>query len=498
MRTTIICRSLGAALALSATGCTTSLNAIRMGSGDELPAAGAPYSLPFAQYTIGITRRLVACRDEKKKPAAIIEVTAEITRTDVPDPAHHYVIDLESLHGATKKSNLVVAYHENGNIKSVNAASEDRTAVVIGNVVRSLGTIIKAGAAAGAAADAEAEVCLTYAGDPPAGKVDIRKLVDETIPAQAGEMKKLERQVTRLTARLAGETRLAAVLGNTRKPDDRKRIVDIATELADADVALSNATAALKQSLAIVSVTDKAVWPPDGATFGPANLVDAIPVETLDEWVATDDEGLEVLQSESRVNVALESTVAQSAAHTCVPACPDIGVEGLKYRMPLPGRLHVFTHRAKDDKVQTVNQAPGPIAQLGRVYALPLKSVAFSSRKAKAEFNEAGVPVLLGVESDATAEGATAALSDTLTQAAEIRGSVVTSKLERVKAETELLKAQKELEAAQAAFLPPKLLEANQTSAALARDTALLEAELANLEARRALDEARQLGADGG
>jgi hypothetical protein len=66
-----------------------------------------------------------------------------------------------------------------------------------------------------------------------------------------------------------------------------------------------------------------------------------------------------------------------------------------------------------------------------------------------------------------------------------------------VKAETDLLKAEAELATARKALEPPKAdpsEEQKKKTAAFAADTALLDAELANIKARAALEEAQGAG----
>lgn len=58
-------------------GCTTSLNAVRLTSNEDLPPAGLPYSLPFTQYTITVTRRIVSCAaNSTNQDELVIAMTA--------------------------------------------------------------------------------------------------------------------------------------------------------------------------------------------------------------------------------------------------------------------------------------------------------------------------------------------------------------------------------------------------------------------------------------
>lgn len=154
--------------------------------------------------------------------------------------------------------------------------------------------------------------------------------------------------------------------------------------------------------------------------------------------------------------------------------------------------MSVFSLK-QDGKESEIAEVSGLISQLGPVYAIPLKSAPFSTRRITAEFSQAGVPMEVGVHSDAIAENVAATVSDQLTAASAVRDAVIFTELERVKAQTELLTAQRELRDAQAALNPPANREASEATASIQADTALLNARLAQLNAARALAEARRI-----
>jgi hypothetical protein len=179
-------------------------------------------------------------------------------------------------------------------------------------------------------------------------------------------------------------------------------------------------------------------------------------------------------------------------------------LRGLKYRVPVQGRLQICnttscnvcdtTKASCKDRVFADEE--NLFSQLGPIFTLPLKSAVFTHKTVVAEFDQQGRPAKLGVTSKAAAEKAASTADAVVDKALAVRDGLVSTKLERIKEETALLTAQKELEAAQAALAPPPATS-DQVKAreAFAADTALLEAELANVEARMALEAAKRLAA---
>lgn len=497
----------GVLACLLSTACTTTLNAVRLTDTNAEgvpPPAGAPYSLPFTQFTITVTRRLESClAEDKKTPEAVIRMSAAVETSQVPDPFRQYVIDLSSLQGMTKRTDLTVEYHSNGALKSINAEAEDRTAPVIDSVTDVLGTVIKA---ANAAAAGRSPFCIAGQGDADG----VVGLVEVLMPEQEKAAAAIAKRVAEGTTELERETTLAATLGRSWTAADRERMAQVVRRLSADRDELAKAKDTLAESLAKVTVVGKAVWPPDGSTFASpmdTPLVPGLTEKQIRAWLLIDKADVEALTRETAAHARIVSRLPQSAAASCSGGCPGDAVDGIKYRVPQLGTLQLYARvepidpitKQRGDAVDVpfANHA-GLVAQLGPVYAIPLKSVPFSNRKVSATFTEAGLPVSIGIKSNAVAEAMTASIASTVTQAAEVRSSVITTELERVQARTALLVAQRNLQVAEAALLPASPSPTAQAIAAFQADAALANAELAYLNALRALEEARRLPQPGG
>ena len=79
-------------LCLVVSGCTTTLDAVRVNDNRNGEVYGAPYTLNFTNFDITIKRSLVQCGKDVK-----IAASASATPSLQPDPQRHYRIDLESL-----------------------------------------------------------------------------------------------------------------------------------------------------------------------------------------------------------------------------------------------------------------------------------------------------------------------------------------------------------------------------------------------------------------
>lgn len=142
-----------AATAVALTGCPTYFNAVRIAEGVKVPPAGAPYNLSFTQYDVTVTRRVADCwfsdENQVKKDMLVIATDAAITRKEVRDPARNYVIDLDSLQAGWKITNVEVAWHDNGTLKSINAAAEDRVGPILVSAATTLGKLVALAVAGG-------------------------------------------------------------------------------------------------------------------------------------------------------------------------------------------------------------------------------------------------------------------------------------------------------------------------------------------------------------
>lgn len=468
-----LCATIGALA-----GCTTSLNAVRVTDAAVVPTAGAPYSLNFSQFEITITRRLKACFDEDDTPKMIVAVLPEIKRLEVPDPKRQYVIDLDSMQSFFKKTNLEIEYHPNGILKSINSAAEDRSAEVVGSVTTTFGKIAIAAAGAGGL---KPQACKRTTRDL------LKKIEDDqkALEAVTKEVEALTAEVDRLTA-------IGSALGKAWGEEDRQALASEIDSLHEArrDVIVKGES--LKGQLKKISDVVTVTWPLDGETFlsDGTQTVREIDEDLVNEWGSADRNSL---VAQTAVWLKLDSPNPLRRKEPCGVTCADDVAAGLKYRVPVQGRLLVCTASTCDEaKEEVIGQNAGPIPQLGHVFTLPLKSGLFSDKSVTAAFSEAGTPTKIGIKTNSVAEKGASTLGGVVDQVLAVRDKTVTSKMDRIKAETELLKAQKGLADAEKALEPPMNEAQAAATEAFQADAALAKAELASIEAHIALEAAKK------
>ncbi len=130
---------------------------------DDLGAAlkGVSYSLPKLQYEVKLTRYLAECPGEKEldgaprlsngKPTAL-KFAVEASETPQYVPGEAYTVDYQKLPGFLRTGTFEIKYWPNGNLKSVGAGAEDKTADFIRDTVKtglSVASIIAGGALSG-------------------------------------------------------------------------------------------------------------------------------------------------------------------------------------------------------------------------------------------------------------------------------------------------------------------------------------------------------------
>jgi hypothetical protein len=136
-------RSTAVLALLSVAGCTTELKVQPIQADIERSRIGAPYAVPFTQYTIDVTREVASCG-----PVMKIKTTAEVKSADIRrDPKLRFALDTNGLTSAFKTSDVKLEYDPNGVVTALNASVEDRTAQVIGNIVGSAAKILSIAAA---------------------------------------------------------------------------------------------------------------------------------------------------------------------------------------------------------------------------------------------------------------------------------------------------------------------------------------------------------------
>lgn len=494
-------RLLVCALGLLMAGCSTQLTVVRVKDG-AVPGAGAPYNLTFTQYDIAVTRRVTAC-PSATDPALVVTVEATATHKEARDPQRDYVIDFADLRSFFKTSDVTVDYHPNGALKSINATVKDETGAVLASAFSSVGKLAGAGllglggpAIMSGAAPAKPAQCTG------------------TVLSALGKIKTLESQVkaatrdlTDISADLDRLTAMAQAMGRAWGRDERNELKKQIDAMYRARKQLGELNLSLKAEIAKVALVDTLVWPPDGETLiSAAPVLAALTAEQIDKWGENlTIANLQALATDTAVWARLRATSNIGRRAACPQnICPDDSLAGLKYRMPAPGILELCsvlppasaagTAQQPCDPAAVVGSDAGLVSQLGPVFALQLKNYPFMDQTISATFNDAGQPTTLGFRSAAAAPGVAGALGGLVDQTLAVRAALKPkSALDKLKDETELLKAQAELAAAKKALEPPKFADQVAAADGFTADATVAEAELAKLQADAALAAARAL-----
>lgn len=494
-------------------GCTTLK--VNPATSDPASRQGIAYFLPFSQFETKVT--WAASCDETTKELSLTP-KIEATAKNGPDPAALYVIDYASLSAFTKTSSVKVTFYDSGAIKSINAEADDRTAEILTKTISAVGKVAKLVVTAGAD----------------------KALCSADLVQKLSDADKAKKEVDRLTALLAKHTRDldassarvtragAAISRSLRQSHDTAISNVVATQID-----LDSAKGLLEERTKAVSHTSTVVFPEASSVIASTKGIQ-IPAATLAKWVArkvnaagkpleTDDqfktrvEGLaaqaatwlELKSTTALVDPAKARAVAASGkpGDTGLKDASDPGPEaGVRYRVGVPAVLRA----CKGGPCTKVGVEEGelfktlPVTLLNRdtTFFLPFHSKAFTNGALSATFAESGVLTSAGYEQKKAAGEAVAGLLDAL--AAEVSTVVEAdranskSKLEKLEEEIKLAKAEKDLADAKAA-LDESGNDANEDAiAALAADTALKQAQVANINADIAVREAQAKLAEAG
>ncbi|MBA5686318.1 hypothetical protein [Rugamonas apoptosis] len=504
--------------------CSTQFNAVRVTDGTDskdIPVSGAPYNLTFTQFDITVTRQ-ISC-DSDNNNQAKIKIKAEATPSEVRDSTRSYVIDLGSLQSFFKSTDVEVSYYDNGALKSINAKAEDKTAEFIGGVTQTITTVAEAVIAASPAnlsllnshlsLDSQNFLAILKEGQkslPTTSRscsaAAIRNLRD--LKKAQDELDTLNDDVTAATAQLNQYTTLVVAFGKHTSKEDRdefnRRLRALSLQWAS-QLAKKAEVKALTDK---VSVTDKVKWPLDGETFMAGEpVVKPLESKQYKDWFPADinHSFLEGLVAESVVYFKISGTEPLARKTSCGANCSE--GDGLKYRMPAYGKLLLCNKVTAsldssgkpgpvecDSTSEDLAYKSGPISQMGRIYVLPLKSAFLSTKSVSATFSETGVPTLLGVTSAASSDKASAMLASLGGSAASLYKSKSEIQANDMDAKIKMLTLQKQYQDAVNALNPKApLTNADGKSADdFTASTALANAEVADLAAKKALDDARK------
>jgi len=495
-----------AMLSLPLAGCTTLK--VHPATSNAASRQGIAYFLPFSQFETRVT--WAASCDEATKELSLTP-KIEATAKNGPDPAALFVIDYASLSAFTKTSSVKVDFYDSGAIKSINAEADDRTAEILTKTVSAVGKVAKLLVTAGSDKALCSAELVKRLGEASTAKADVERLTG----ALAKHTRDLEASSARVTR--AG----AAISRSLRDTHDTA----INTVVA-AQIDLDTAKGVLEEKTGQVSHSATLLFPDSSSVVASTKGLQ-IPAATLSEWIArkvdanqkpAEDDAqfatrvagfarqsaiwLELASATGLVDPVKAKAVAASGrpGDTALKDAAEPGPEaGIRYRVGVPAMLRACkggpctpTDLAVGELVKAL-----PVTLLNRdtTFFLPFHSKAFTNGALSASFAENGVLTSAGYEQKKAAGEAVAGVLDSL--ATEISAVVEAdranskSKLQKLEEEIKLAKAEKDLADARAALDGSDDDVNKDAIAALASDTALKQAQVANINADIAVREAQ-------
>lgn len=456
------------AAATMVSACATSLD-VRSDIAQSQYAEGVVQVLPFTQYEVSAAWRLVSCDPDAQNLA----LTVSAVPGTQDDPAQRYLIDATSLQQPLTRSSFDVTYHEGSNtIQSINAEVEDRTPEFVANVVTTVGKLagVVAGpsvptiATAGPRPPAVSPSVCTPAGDAALKRV---KELEAALDAATGEVDAATDEVAKLGA-------IVAKLGSGVDEVTAGRFAEALERLDTLAVSQAGLAEQLKSALEDVTAKVTVRWPEDGGQFEREEPLRA-PAKAIRAWFGA--------AGEATSWPASYLAIRPAAGAMPIAAGPPPGrISGIPYRVNVRGRL--LTCGKPCSTIAEQNQktvVEGTVAQLGGIKVIPVRNPALGSTTFAASFNPDGTLVSAGFKQrSAPLETASAMVANAATELAPLFDPA-----ERLKRETEYLKAVQEQREAAAALQPA----APDPTAELRAETVLLDAQISNLQARLKLQE---------
>jgi len=456
--------------------CATDLDVTPIRSG---PVVGMAYTLPFTQYAITTKWTVTSCT-----PA--LEVTEKIDASvgSAEDGLHAYTIDPRSLQTAVSVAALKVTYQDKTNvIDTINVSAEDQSAAVIGNVVTGAAKLALAVLPAAGP---------QMIGGPPAtpapplcwgpiatqlGKVKVLtanlKVMNARLDQATADMKTVAAKASAMGEAVDGATKVAL----SKAIDNVNRLTaqqtDLVNELADAQKPLT------------YSLTT--YWPTNSQTFV-ANPGVVLPPSVVTAWTGQ-EKFAEIDGTAIEFAIERAGSFGRDPGNPGGVADPPDAIKGIRYWIPSEGRLLVCN--AEPCNSTNLNavllKLDGRISQLGYIGVLPVHTPRFGSTTFAASFDSAGGLKSAGYEAKAApAVVASGAFSNAAAQLSPVVSALTpTAQLNR---ETAALEAAKKQHDALAALQADPNKDKRDAADALDADTALLQAEISNRQAKAALD----------
>jgi hypothetical protein len=480
-----------AVMAGALTGCATHLEVGHASADDPTSRQGIAYFLPFTQFDTKVTWVVTGCGAEGPDLAVKTEATPKTAR----DPDHLYTIDYSSLDAWTKTSSVKVDFYDSGAIKSINAAADDRTAEIATKTISAISKIARF-AALGEGGGGEPPTCSS--------------LVTNALTTDLGPQKT---EVDRLTGLLEQENYVlqAQTARVTRGGDATspaalqlydQMIANVVARQLELDIAKRKLAGTMKK----LTHTEELTFPNASGVFETVEPMQ-IPLSVFKKWIGNYDKlGSNVPQRDKVLNsrihanaiwLKLESQGSWQAGKDFETVGSKSRRAGIRYRIGVPGSLNSCTGASCSETrfpPSNIDRLPVVVLQRGTTFYLPFSSEPFSNGALSATFSEAGILTSAGYEQKRSQGEALAGVADSLAdQVVAVGASFRDAKLTKIKQQTDLAKAEKELDTAEKALLASPDSSTALATASLNADTAMKQAEVANIQADIALTNARAL-----
>ncbi|EJU10116.1 hypothetical protein LH128_25558 [Sphingomonas sp. LH128] len=504
--------------ALAAGGCTTHLEVAKVN--DDASVAertGVPYMLQFTQYKVVVATRVASCIGSELKTATSAVITPEL----VDDGDHVYVVDMRSLAAPTKISSMTLTWSE-GRLTSINAASEDRTAQIISASVQGIAKIART----------------VVTGMVSTANMPKPKCLEATSQA-VRERDRLKGVVEKLTATIAEQTmtveRLKAQTAIVSQDRVLNRRLASAIALLEGNkLILATEQKALDAKLKFLSYEETYRWPERSTEFAsPADKPFTVPASAILKWFEV-PRGTPGEETDAEYKVRKDGVINQLAgkmnvffrlervgSYGLTASAPESAArrDGFRYRVPASGVMLVCA-KPQCARADAVAESTGAIAQLGRIFYLPYKSPPFSNGTFEATFDEQGRLTKAGVANKSASAETIATLgkdlSDTVSatyaaihktpaekaaeelsfyetqkKLADAKAALVVSPTKALLDQVAVLEAQKKVNDLERALLQDPNEAKKEAQAAFEADASLARAELAQLQAAAALQQAK-------
>jgi hypothetical protein len=463
------------AIALLA-GCATTLDVQREPNDNVVrERAGIVQVLPFTQYEVTGTWRLISCKPGENNVTLKVAATAGTH----DDPSQRYVIDPTSLQGPATRATFGVEYHEGTNtLKSVNADVEDDTAEVVGNIVSTIGSL--AGPLTGLPTSAVRQPRAVQP-TPTVCTLGAEQALQRVATLQP-QLDQATRDVAEATDDVARLAAIVARLGDATPPATAAEFDASLRRLDSVTNSHARLAEQLRSALSAITVTRSVRWPQSGVEFDRETPL-TIPDQAVRAWLNGTHDTARLPQAYLSIRTAnggVPTLVTGSAPTRTEP------VRGIPYRLNVRGRLISCPERClpgESSAQQTVLE--GTVAQLGGVAVLPVRNPPLGSTVFSAAFNKDATLVTAGfTQRRAPLVQGTRIAADTTAGLAPLFDPSV-----RLERETEQLELLQRHRTAASALQPAVTTPTAEATAALAAETTLLDAQIANLQARITVQE---------